>query len=208
MDKVKEEVLEEIIEDIDDYKAITFVEQRKILRAIKDKKYKRFFYFCCCTGARVCEALTIKHRDVDQTRNIIKIKLPDTKTKKHKREIPFLPELFEGVTIYRTSDKLLFADITDEGSKQYFYKLYKKLGMDLSRHSARHTFVSVCGYIGIKTEQIQKWAGHTNLKMTTDTYTHIMEKGTSPVLKYLISLKRELKQLEKTKKMLTQSKNK
>lgn len=200
MDKVKDEELEELAEEIEVCKAITFAEQRKILRSLKDEKYRRFFYFCCCTGVRVCEALSIKHKDIDMARNVIKIKLPDTKTKKHKREIPFIPELFEGMTIYKTSNKLLFPDITDEGSKQYFYKFYKKLGLDLSRHSARHTFVSVCGYVGIDAGVVQQWAGHVNLKMTTDTYTHALEKGTSPVLKYLRNLKRELKQLEKTKR--------
>lgn len=205
MDKIKEAQIKEVEEELEIFKAITFTEQRKVLRAITDEKYKRFFLFCCCTGARVCEALTIRHKDIDFEKKVIRIRLPDTKTKKHRREIPFIAELFDNMKLYKTSNRLLFENITDEGSKQYFYKLYKKLNMDLSRHSARHTFVSVCGHIGIKPEQIQKWAGHTNLKMTTDTYTHILEKGSSPVLTYLRALKKQLKQAEKADKEKTKA---
>lgn len=171
--------------------AISFGDQCKILKEIEDEKYKNFFYFCCCTGVRVCEALSIKTVDIDKKRKVIKIKMSDSKTKKHRREIPFLPELLEGFDL---SKKYLFEDITDEGSKQYFYKLYKKLSLDLSRHSTRHTFVSVCSFVGFDSCQIQKWVGHTDLKMTTDTYTHDLNQGCSPVLDYLKKLKTQVKE--------------
>lgn len=166
--------------------AITFAQQRKILKAIDDKKYYNFFCFCCCTGVRVCEALTIKVRDIDKKKHLIKITMCDTTTKKHKRTIPYLPELLKNMDL---SGKYLFNDITDDGSKQYFYNLYKKLNLDLSRHSTRHTFVSICMFLKIPAEQIQKWVGHTDIKMTTDTYTHILKKGSSPFLLYLKKLK-------------------
>lgn len=171
--------------------AITFAEQRKVLKEISDEKYRKFFYFCCCTGVRVCEALTIKCSDIDQKNNVIKITLTDSKTKKHKRKIPYHPDLLKDFELKR--GKLLFEDITDEGSKQYFYKLYKKLNLNLSRHSTRHTFVSVCKHIGIDSKVVQNWVGHTDLKMTTNTYTHNLAKGTSPVLAYLTKLKKQNK---------------
>lgn len=171
--------------------AITFAEQRLILKEIKDERYLNFFYFCCCTGVRACEALSIKTKDIDKKNKIIKIKMCDSKTKKHKRNIPYLPELLKDMNV---KDEYLFNDITDEGSKQYFYKLYKQLGLDLTRHSTRHTFVSVCSFIGIKPEIIQEWVGHTDIKMTTDTYTHMLRKGSSPVLTYLRKLKKHTKE--------------
>lgn len=170
--------------------AITFVEQCRILKEIEDERYRNFFYFCCCTGVRVCEALSIKVKDIDKKNTLIKIKMCDSKTKKHKRSIPYLPELFENMPL---KGEFLFNDITDEGSKQYFYKLYKKLGLELTRHSTRHTFVSICSHIGINPACIQQWAGHTDLKMTTNTYTHALQKGTSPILMYLRKLKKHAK---------------
>ncbi|MCL2540798.1 MAG: site-specific integrase [Firmicutes bacterium] len=176
----------EVIETPPSICAINFSAQRKILAAISDPKYRGFFYFCCCTGMRVCEALSIKRGDIDKKNGVIKIKLPDTKTKKHKRNVPYLPELFDDISLGKT---FIFEDITDDGSKQYFTRLYNALELEFCRHSARHTFISVCAYLGVPTETIQEWAGHTNKKMTEGTYTHDLQKGTSPVLTYLRKLK-------------------
>lgn len=170
--------------------AITFSQQRRILKSIEDPKYLNFFYFCCCTGVRVGEALSIKVKDIDKKKRVIKITIEDSKTKKHKRHIPYLPEL---LTKLNLKGEYLFEGITYEGSKQYFYNLYNKLDLDLSRHSTRHTFVSVCRHLNIDPQIVQKWAGHTDLKMTTDTYTHSLNKGVSPILDYIKRLKKELK---------------
>lgn len=177
-------------------RAITFKEQRLILKRIDTPKYYNFFYFCCCTGMRACEALSIKTRHIDKKNGVIRILLPDTKTKKHRRAVPFLPELLDSLT---PSGGFLFPDVTDDGSRQYFCKLFKELEMDLSRHSCRHTFISVCSHIKIAENIIQQWAGHTDLKMTTDTYTHSLSGGTSPILAYLKKLKKTLKDSGKLK---------
>jgi len=166
--------------------AISFANQRSILKELAGTKYAEFFWFCCCTGMRVCEALSIKGSDIHDDH--IRIRMADTKTKKHRRNVPYIPELLDGFVIKKT--KLLFDDITDEGSKQFFSRLYNNLNLDFSRHSTRHTFVSICGYVGIPPEQIQAWVGHTDIKMTRDTYTHLLEKGSSPVLDYVRKLKK------------------
>ncbi len=171
-------------------RAITFKEQRLILKSIDDAKYLGFFFFCCCTGMRSCEALSIKTRHIDSKNRLIHIRMPDTKTKKHRRSVPFLPCLLEGLT---PKGGLLFPDISEDGSRSYFCRLFTKLGLDLSRHSCRHTFVSVCNHINIAQSAVQEWAGHTDIKMTADTYTHTLAPGTSPVLDYLKDLKRYLK---------------
>ena len=190
MKKQNKETQTPVYESEEGCRAITFLEQNRILKEIEDDRYKSFFIFCCCTGARVCEALSIKTADIDLKNHIIKIKMRDSKTKKHNRNIPFLHELLKDMDL---SKKYLFEDITEDGSKQYFYQLYKRLTYNLSRHSTRHTFISVCSYLKIPPEQIKAWAGHTNLKMTTDTYTHCLVKGTSPILKYLTKLKKTVK---------------
>ena len=171
---------------------ITFAQQKNILKVIKNTKYYNFFYFCCCTGVRVCEALLIKQKDIDHNKHHIKIKITEPQTKKHKREIPFIPELFDNFTLTKPNN-YLFEDITEDGSKQFFYNLYKDLNYDLCRHSTRHTFVSICMFVGVDPQIIQNWVAHTNLKMTTDTYTHSLRKGTSPILTYIRKLKNSIK---------------
>jgi integrase len=50
--------------------------------------------------------------------------------------------------------------------------------------------VSVLYYIGVRDKQIQEWAGHSTLEMTTDIYTHLLAKSEgSPILAYLKELK-------------------
>lgn len=168
---------------------ITFKEQRLILKEIGIPKYLYFFRFCCCTGMRVAEALSIKTKNINKRRRLILIDLPDSKTKKHKRAVPFLPWLFDGMDL---SGELLFPDVTDDGSQQYFCRLYKELGLDLTRHSTRHTFISICHHIGIADEIIMDWVGHLDAKMTTGTYTHDLPRGTSPILDYMKKLKQSL----------------
>lgn len=181
----------EIIEIPEKSNAVSFEQQKIILKKLKDARYRDFFWFCCCTGMRVCEAFSIKGSDIYIDKNYIHIRLPDTKTKKHRRDVPCLPELFKDIKIKKT--KLLFEGITNEGSKQYFTRFYRELGFDLSRHSTRHTFISICNHIGISPEQIQKWVGHTDVAMTRDTYTHVLDKGNSPILAYIKKLKKVLK---------------
>ncbi len=172
----------------DKCKAITFSQQNKILKAIDDEKYYNFFYFCCCTGFRVCEAIEIKIKDINKRSKTIKITMPDSKTKKHKRKVPFLPELLKNFDMNGT---YLFEDLTEDGSKQYFYNLYKKLNLNLSRHSTRHTFVSLCILAKVPPETVQEWVGHTNIKMTTETYTHKLRAGSSIIYDYIKKLKNE-----------------
>ena len=171
-------------------RAIQFCEQRAILKAITDKKYRDFFYFCCCTGMRVSEALSVKVKNIDFRKRVIRIDLKDSKTKKHRRDVPFVKELFDGMDI---KGKLLFPSVTYEGSGKYFCQLYKRLNLDLNRHSTRHTFVSELNHIGVPPDTVMLWAGHTDLKMTTDTYTHVLKNGSSPVLSYLKKLKSSLR---------------
>lgn len=171
-------------------KAITFKEQNKILKTLGDEKYGYFFYFCCCTGVRICEALNIKHKDINLDKSVINITLKDSKTKKHKRQVPILPELFDGIKLYKTSKKLLFDSITDEASSKYFSRLYTSLNMDLCRHSTRHTFVSIATIVGIEPNIIKEWVGHTDVNITTQTYTHALSKGTSPIFTYIKKLKK------------------
>jgi len=166
-------------------------QQLRILRKIDNKKYLKMFLFYCCTGFRLNEGLSINpQKDIDRKRHIINLDMPDRNTKKHKRSIPYLPSLLKGFDLSKTS---LFPDITANGARQYFYKLFKRHDIDGCFHSFRHTFISCCYHIGILPKYIQEWAGHKSILMTLDTYTHILEGKNTPILEYLKKLKKALK---------------
>lgn len=163
--------------------------QRILLENITDNRYKFLFFFSCCTGMRIGEALTVKCEDIDKSNHIINIIKTKTRTKGQSRVVPYLPELFKGVDINR---KGLLFNITFSGARNYFTRLFEKLKIDGTLHSTRHTFISCCYHIGIKDKQIQEWAGHSTIEMTLNTYTHLLKNDTSPILDYLIKLKETL----------------
>ena len=165
--------------------------QLKILRTIGNKKYMRMFMFYCCTGFRLSEGLSINpQKDIDYIRHTIALTMPDKKNKKHRRTVPYLPSL---LTDFDLTADTLFPDITADGARQYFYKLFKKHNIDACFHSFRHTFISCCYHVGIPIKHIQKWVGHTSIIMTMDTYTHILTAENTPILDYLTKLKSVLK---------------
>lgn len=167
------------------YNVIQPAEQNLLLQKIDNPKYLALFWFCCCSGLRISEAIaSIPHIDFEN--NIIKVQGEDTATKKHRRQIPFLPGLIDN------EQKQLLLTVTANGAKIYFNKLFKKLNLDFVIHSFRHTFISCCYHVGFKDKQIQEWAGHSSIKMTMDTYTHILTNENSPILDYLRRLKDKL----------------
>lgn len=171
------------------YNVLQPSEQNKIYNSIKNPEYLKLFMFCCCTGMRIGEALTINIKnDIDIINNKITVNLEDTSTKKHKKTIPYLPELLGELP----EREMLFTKSIN-AAQIYFTKLFKKLNIDAVVHSFRHTFVSCCYHVGFKDKQIQIWAGHSTIKTTMDTYTHIIENEGSPIIAYLEKLKITLK---------------
>jgi len=166
------------------FPVITFAEQRLILENILNPKYKELFMFCCCTGLRIGEAINAIP-NIDYENNIVYVLDEDTKTKKHRREIPILPNVFEKTLLEAVSSK--------RAAQNYFSNLFKRLGLQAVTHSTRVTFISICMFININHKQIQEWSGHTHMAMTIDTYAKILRKdGTTPILDYLFKLKEHL----------------
>lgn len=165
--------------------------QLKLFKIIKNPKYLQMFFFYCCTVFRLSEGLSINPLiDIDKKRKVIILRMSDQKTKKHCREVPFIPELFENFDLTQSS---LFPDITRNGAKLYFSKLFKKHNINAVFHSFRHTFISCCYHIDIPEKYIQSWVGHSSIVTTMDTYTHILDYADTPIFEYLKKLKKRLK---------------
>jgi integrase len=171
------------------YRALEFKEQRFIYNAITVDKYRKLFFFCCCTGIRIRRVLELTAADFDRERGEITVIKKQHKGLNEVYKVPFLPSLIE----LPKSGKL-FSGFTYSGARLYFDKLFAKLGIENAHlHSFRHTFISVCYHIGVKDKQIQAWAGHSTLEMTMNTYTHLLKNNeNSPILEYLKELKQGL----------------
>jgi integrase len=170
-------------------RALTFEEQTLIYEKI-DAKYRGVFFFCCCTGLRISEALSIKISDFDFNNK----KIYASRLKKDDRNniipVPFINKLLEEININH-GGKYLF-DTNYQALKTYLRRFYEKHNITgVMTHTFRHTFASNCYYAGIKDKNIQAILGHSTVGMTLDIYTQLMGCGNSPLLDYIKALKAE-----------------
>lgn len=186
------------------YIPIEFDQQIFILRAMTNEFYTSVFWVMCCTGLRISEFLAILRngsKAIDYKRHVIHVTqavdidtnvLNDyTKTDSSTRNIPFLKSLERHLQVIQKYAKQ--KAITYNAVKCYFRKIYKKLNFDgLNLHSFRHTFVSMCYYVGMKLKRIQMLAGHASADVTMNIYTTLLENGNSPLLDYIRELENVL----------------
>lgn len=177
-------------------RAYEFTEQQQMLDALSPK-YKALFFFLCCTGLRISEFLALTENDIDKSNHVINVSkskdittgnIGTTKTERD-RKVFFLDELFDGVYKMLGGVKF-FGAYSYSGVKKAFTAAIKRLELkDVFIHSTRHTFSSVCYYVGIQDKQIQEWLGHATMAMTVDTYTHLIDSGESIIKDYIQKLK-------------------
>ncbi|MBQ8882574.1 MAG: site-specific integrase [Clostridia bacterium] len=181
------------------YRSLEFDEQLAVLNRIKRRPYyTAIFMVLCCTGFRIGELLALDLNDIDFERGIISItKTRDihtgevhqhTKTNAGRREVPFLPELEPHLKLLVETPFPPYSAV-----RSYFRRVYNFLKIERANlHSLRHTFVSLAHLAGIKDKYLQTIVGHSDIQMTMDVYTHIMKKGTSPILDYIRELAKHL----------------
>ena len=163
------------------YRALTYEEQNLILDNAEGV-YRNVFSFCCCTGIRIGRVLELTQNNVKD--GYIEVIKKQRKGLNQVYRVPILPEL-----------KATFADggkLFPVGAKplrKYFADLYEKLDINgATLHSFRHTFVSVLYDLGLDPKRIQLFAGHSDIQLTLNTYTHILSRGNSPIKEYLARL--------------------
>ena len=167
------------------YRALEYAEQQQVYEACVEP-YKQLYYFLCCTGIRVGKALELTTNNIDWERKELKIIKKQRKGLTEEYRVAFLPSLFDNIKL---PAKGVIFKISADNLRKYFSELYRKLGIkDATIHSFRHTFVSTLYALGVATKRIQALAGHATIDMTLNTYTHLLDKGTSVIKEYLAEL--------------------
>lgn len=179
------------------YRPLEYDEQVALLKEVTTEKYKAVMWVLCCTGMRIGELLALNASDIDYRNGVIRVDkdmdiqtgtLNDTpKTETSIRTIPFLPSLEPYLKV------LSQTPLTYNGIRLYFKRKYAKFGFKgLNLHSFRHTFISLCYAAGISLKKIQAMAGHSDVNLTLNVYTHVLKKGGSKFLQYIKQLKKEV----------------
>lgn len=61
-------------------------------------------------------------------------------------------------------------------TRQYFHKLLKAAGIEkkIRLYDLRHTAATLMGYAGFSLKEISEQLGHSTIRLTADTYSHVL----------------------------------
>ncbi len=159
-------------------KALSKEEVEHILQAVKGKKYEKIYTLFLYSGIRLIEFEYLERKCfyLDKS-GILWIKLEPYMTKRNKgRLVPILgptrKETFEA-----TKKLLKWIESFEENFRikrgilqVYTDRLSKKLNINFSIHSFRHTYITNLVNQGLPAEIVKEFAGHSNVRLTIDTY--------------------------------------
>ncbi|WP_370477338.1 site-specific integrase [Tamlana flava] len=146
------------------------------------KFVKDLFVFCCYTGLPYRELMDLEPKHIvigfDGNRWI---KMQRQKTSKA-LSIPLLPEAEAVLDLYFGNRVYIFPRITNQKYNSYLKEIGAILGIDkkLTTHMARRTFAStVLLYNDVPMVIVSELLGHSNMKITQDSYGKVVEKRIS-----------------------------
>ncbi len=173
-------------------------ELRQILEHLKINN--KVYYYLALTlygfGLRVSEAVNLLPDDIIEKEGQIFVRVRSEISKFNKsREAPLIlkgeyRDDFIDFIVKRKNpklkDKTLFTYYNDvqkriiqidrHNAKSYFHKLSKELGINITAHRFRDTYISYMVAKGIKPITVAKWVGHKDVNTTLRYYTKLTIK--------------------------------
>lgn len=181
-------------------------QQSKFIKAIDGHQYQVAFLILISLGLRVGEMLALTWNDVDFEENTIDINktlsrtegelFNPPKTELSKRLLPVLDPIMEILKSHKAQQNIIKLQ-TGKDYNPYnlvFTNLYgypvdfnafsrslKRVLNDnglpeISPHKLRHTFATRGLESGMDMKELQILLGHSTMKLTADTYTHVLDK--------------------------------
>lgn len=162
------------------------IERRRQLEPGRQwSRFRDLIVFLLDTGARLGEALMIGPKDVEVTQGQHYITFARYRTKSDKpRTVPLTPAVVEalgrrGDDLGLVDDQWVFFPLNN-GTAWYMWSNIrddlKPLGFDIgdvTLHTLRHTCLTRLAQGGMQLLQLQKWAGHSDPKITAERYVHL-----------------------------------
>jgi len=179
-------------------KPFSELELKQILNYLKNTN--KVYYYLALTlygfGLRVSEAVGLLPDDIIEKENQIFVRVrPEISKFSKSREAPLIlkneyRDDFIDFIVKRKhpklKDKTLFTYYNDvqkriitidrHNVKSYFHKLSKELGINITAHRFRDTYISYMVAKGIKPITVAKWVGHKDVNTTLKYYTKLTTK--------------------------------
>ena len=169
-------------------------EQIRLLLDNSTDRYRILFMTAVLTGMREGELFGLKWSDIDWNANQVCVnrtfsrgRFYPPKTKASKRRIDLPPELVTELKKWRLRCPKSELDLVFPNSvgnpenhgnmlRRGFYPALRRAGLPRIRfHDLRHTYASLLIQQGEHPKYIQQQMGHSSIKVTMDTYGHLME---------------------------------
>lgn len=167
----------------------------------KTLPYRNVFLIQLYMELRVGEALALTADDFNLDKNVLTIKQTlttdkndkvcigkTTKTYAGKRELPIanylLPYILEQFEIAKSNpNQMLFLTpnkrlVLHSTINNLLKSIAKKVGIDhpISTHTLRHSYGTRCIESGMRAVALQRLLGHTDINITLNTYTSVLNK--------------------------------
>jgi integrase len=183
--------------------AMNEVEIAKFRGVAKLSKWYTFFEFLLGTGLRPSEALGLTWRDVDLAKSIVKVtqqltmhkkgdwEFEEPKTLRSKRNISLPVSITHMLVAYKQAQdalglpnpyNLVFHNVDGEPCSentiaQHTFKpliVKAKLPNEIRLYDLRHTHATLLLLGGVHPKVVQERLGHSSIKITLDTYSHVL----------------------------------
>ena len=181
-------------------RVLTPEEQHRFIEVAQKMHFGECFTLILGTGIRIGEAISLTWDDVDLDNGTISINKTVTsvdtgtgyvygvgppKTKAGYRQIPLLDCLVSMLKRKKqaqqpNAEKLLFPGPDGKlchaiNARWWFTKITRQAGITgVGQHTLRHTFATRGLENGIDLKIMQELLGHSSIRMTADTYTHVL----------------------------------
>ena len=174
------------------------------INEIQNKEAKVIFYILFYTEMRIGEVLALNRNDIDYDNLIININksyikingieyITTPKTKGSIRKIIISSKMVNIIKEYNDYHYLNETDKMFYISRSKLHVMKNKVITSknlkyLRIHDFRHSHASILISNGINIVQVSKRLGHKSIKMTLDTYTHLIEENNNKLVDLLDNL--------------------
>jgi len=175
-------------------RALTKEELKVIFEKVKGKKYEKIYSLFLYSGIRLGEYEKLMRDNfyLDKS-GILWIRLSPEMTKRRKgRLVPILAS-DKDETLRATENLLKWIEDFEENFRVkrgvlqvYTDRLSKRLNIDFSIHSFRHTYITNLINSGFPVEVVKEFAGHSSVKTTVETYYKFSQKRAEELVRNFV----------------------